>query len=176
MLMVEQPIVRSDTLHRARRSDGISASHPRLVNAFNAVFRAKAAGQLPLPSTVPLAIAAVANYPPIEQIAEMEISVIFDIAFQGRASGAVWIVESDNNRRWFERQPDLDAESAVFTPERGEIGREAILRAIWNVQEHCPDWSRISVSGAILTHELSTELRDEGSTMDTEQGFTLTRV
>ena len=106
----------------------------------------------------------------------MEISVIFDIAFQGRASGAVWIVESDDNRRWFERQAGLDAESAVFTPERGKIGREAILRAIWNVQEHYPNWSRISVSGVVLTHELSSGLRDEGSTMDTEQGFTLTRV
>lgn len=119
---------------------------------------------------------AIANYPPIQQIAEMEISVIFDIAFQGRASGSVWIVESNDNRRWFERQSDLDAESAVFTPERGKIGWEAILRTIWNVQEHYPDWSRISVSGVVLTHELSSELRDEGSTMDTEQGFTLTRV
>lgn len=106
----------------------------------------------------------------------MDILIIFDTAFQGKAAGAVWIVESDENRRWFEKQTDLDAGSAVFTPEGGEIGRDAVLRAIWNVQEHYPDWSRIRVNGVALTHELSGELRDEGNAMETDLGFSLARA
>lgn len=106
----------------------------------------------------------------------MEISIIFDTAFHGQAAGAVWIVESDENRGWFEKQSDLDAGSAMFTPEGGKIGREAILRSIWNVQEHYPAWSRISVNGVILTQELSSELRDEGNLTGTGKGFVLARA
>lgn len=105
----------------------------------------------------------------------MEISIIFDTAFRGEAAGAVWIVESAENRQWFEQQPALDEWSAVFTPEGGAIGRDAILRSIWNVQEHYPEWSRISVLGAALTDELSTDLLDEGAVFETEQGFSLAR-
>ncbi|MBM7407554.1 MULTISPECIES: hypothetical protein [Sphingomonas] len=106
----------------------------------------------------------------------MEISIIFEPAFQGQKAGAVWIVESDENRRWFKKQSDLDAGSAIFTPEGREIGHEAILRSIWNVQEHYPDWSRITVSGVVLTNELSRELRDEGDMMEMEEGFALVRA
>ncbi len=103
----------------------------------------------------------------------MEISIIFDIAFQEQVAGAVWIVQSDENRRWFDKQSELDVGSAIFTPEGGKIGRDAILRSIWNVQEHYPDWSRINVYGAVLTQELANELRDEGNAMETEKGFAL---
>jgi hypothetical protein len=106
----------------------------------------------------------------------LEISIIFDTPFQGQVASAVWIVESDENRRWFEKQPDLDAGSAVFTPEGGKVGHEAILGSIWNVQEHYPEWSRISVSGVVLTYELSNELRGDGSMMETERGFALDRA
>jgi hypothetical protein len=53
----------------------------------------------------------------------MEISIIFDAAFQGHAAGAVWIVDTAKNRRWFDKQADLDAGSALFTPESGKVGR-----------------------------------------------------
>ncbi|MBM7406174.1 MULTISPECIES: hypothetical protein [Sphingomonas] len=106
----------------------------------------------------------------------MEISIIFEPAFQRQKAGAVWIVESDANRRWFKKQSDLDAGSALFAPEGGETGHEAILRSVWNVQEHYPDWSRITVSGVVLTKELARELRDEGNMMGTEEGFALVRA
>ncbi|MBB5714179.1 hypothetical protein [Sphingomonas aerophila] len=106
----------------------------------------------------------------------MEVSIIFDAAFQGQATGAVWIMDTDENRRWFDRQSDLDAGSAVFTPEGGELSRGAILRSIWNVQEHYPDWSRIIVAGAPSINELKDELRDEGNLTMTEQGFVLVRA
>jgi hypothetical protein len=121
-------------------------------------------------------IPAIANRPPIEHIANMEVSIIFDAAFQGHAAGAVWIVDTAENRRWFDKQADLDAGSAVFTPEGGKVGRDAILRSIWNVQEHYPDWSQIIVTGVPTTIELSDDLRDEGAVIATKQGFTLARV
>lgn len=106
----------------------------------------------------------------------MEISIIFDTAFQGQAAGAVWIVESEENRWWFERQTNLDDWSAVFTPDGGEIGRAAIVRSVWNVQEHYPDWSRIDVCGVALTDEVSNDLRIEGKVIETGEGFSLARA
>jgi len=121
-------------------------------------------------------IPAIANRPPIEHIANMEVSIIFDAAFQGHTTGAVWIVDTAENRRWFDKQADLDAGSAVFTPEGGKVGREAILRSIWNVQEHYPDWLQIIVTGVSPTIELSDDLRDEGNVIATKQGFAVARV
>jgi hypothetical protein len=117
----------------------------------------------------------IAQRQPVEQTADMEISIIFDTAFQGDAAGAVWIVESPQNRQWFEQQAALDEWSAVFTPEGGAIGRAAILRSIWNVQERYPEWSRITVSGVALTDDLTADLVDEGAVIKTEQGFSLAR-
>jgi hypothetical protein len=106
----------------------------------------------------------------------MEIAIIFDTAFRGEPASAVWIVESDANRRWFEQQTKLDEWSAVFTPEGGEIGCAAILRSIWNVQEHYPEWARIDVFGVLLTNDLASELREEGVVTETAEGFSLSRA
>ncbi|MCJ9693052.1 MULTISPECIES: hypothetical protein [Rhizobium] len=105
----------------------------------------------------------------------MEIAIIFEPEFQGDARSAVWIVESPENRKWFAEQTDLDTGSAIFAPEGGEIGRAAILRSIWNVQEHYPNWSQINVSGVSLTDELSTVLCDEGTLRESNEGFSLAR-
>jgi hypothetical protein len=68
-----------------------------------------------------------------------------------------WIVP---NRQWFNKHSDLDAGSAVFTPEGGEVGLNAISRATRNVQEHYPHWSQIIVTGVPTTIELPEDLRD----------------
>lgn len=111
----------------------------------------------------------------IDQVAAMEISIIFDTVFRGQATHAVWIVESAENRAWFERQSGLDSLSAVFTPEGGEIGRTAVLHSIWNVKEHYPEWSRIKVMGVALTEELAADLCEEGTALGNADGFSLIR-
>ena len=88
----------------------------------------------------------------------------------------MWIVDSAENRRWFDKQSGLDAGSAVFAPEGGKVGRGSILRSIWNVQEHYPNWSRIIVTGVPAINELPDELRDEGTLVVTERGFALVRA
>jgi hypothetical protein len=106
----------------------------------------------------------------------MKISIIFDPTFQGQTTSAVWIIESDENRRWFERQTHLDEGSAIFTPEGAEVGRAAILRSVWNVQEHYPNWSQIDVIGVVFAGELSSDLRNEGRIIETDMGFSLVRT
>lgn len=105
----------------------------------------------------------------------MEIAIVFGSASQTNARGAVWIVDSPENRDWFAQQEGLDGGSALFTPEGGEIGQAAILRSIWNVQEHYPQWSRINVSGVSITPDLTAALQDEGAVGAIDQGFSLTR-
>lgn len=105
----------------------------------------------------------------------MEIAIIFHTASRADACGAVWVVDSAENRIWFARQEGLDEGSAVFKPEGGEIGPAAVLRAIWDVEEHYPDWSRINVSGTSLSPDLLTALRDEGTVETTDHGFSLAR-
>jgi hypothetical protein len=105
----------------------------------------------------------------------LEIAIVFGSASQTNARGAVWIVDSPENRDWFAQQEGLDGGSALFTPEGGEIGQAAILRSIWNVQEHYPQWSRINVSGVSITPDLTAALQDEGAVGAIDQGFSLTR-
>lgn len=105
----------------------------------------------------------------------MKVTIIFDTAFSGAAEGAVWIVESDYNRRWFDEQNGLDDWSAVFTPEGGEIAHTAILRSIWNVQEHYPEWAEIDVMGVSLSNDVAIDLKGEGTITETERGFSLAR-
>ena len=105
----------------------------------------------------------------------MKVSIIFDPAFQGIADGAVWIIETPENRQWFERQNGLDKSSAVFTPENGRVGPVAVMRSVWNVQEHYPEWSEINVSGVPLTTELAGDLVSEGIVTGNENGFALKR-
>ena len=111
----------------------------------------------------------------VEQTVGVEISIIFDTAYQGNANGAVWLVESDENRLWFDQRTDLDEWSALFTPEGNKIGDAAVLRSIWNVQEHYPEWARIDVLGVTLTDSLSGDLSDEGSLAKEAEGFSLNR-
>jgi hypothetical protein len=105
----------------------------------------------------------------------MEIAIVFEAAFQGEAGCSVWIVESPKNRDWFAHQAGLDKGSALFTPEGGVVGRAAVVRSIWNVQEHYPRWSKITVVGVLFTPDLEAALCDEGLITVTNQGFSLAR-
>ncbi|MCH4090324.1 hypothetical protein [Acetobacter sp.] len=105
----------------------------------------------------------------------MDVSIIFETVFQGSSVGSVWIVESPENRRWFERQTGLDGESALFTFRNSENVSDMVLGAIWNVQEHYPEWSQITVIGMSLTPDLVKALRDETRVTATSKGFSLSR-
>ena len=105
----------------------------------------------------------------------MQIEIVFEKAFQGALGGAVWIVESPENRSWFAQQTALESRSALFRPESCEGSSGAALRCIWNVQEHYPEWARIAVSGVSLTSHLTEALHAEGMTAVSDKGFSLIR-
>ena len=79
----------------------------------------------------------------------MEIMVAFDRAYEGRPRDAVWIIDTPENRQWFEEHRwHLDPNSAVFDADAEPL---TILRHVF---DHHPNWSKIVVTGAGLTHEL----------------------
>lgn len=97
----------------------------------------------------------------------MDVTLIFDQAYDGEASGAVWIVESPMNRVWFDRsRKHLDDSSTVFCAEGGAITDVAIQRVIWSLDDHYPAWRRIDVIGAPeVSGELLADLAAAGLTV-----------
>lgn len=82
----------------------------------------------------------------------MKVSVIFDPAYVGGASDAVWIIDSPENRGWFERQAGIiDPNSAVFQPSDP-------IAIIWNIFEHHPNWTEIAVTGEQVEADIKSAL------------------
>jgi hypothetical protein len=106
----------------------------------------------------------------------MQVSIIFDPAFDGETDEAVWIIDSPANRRWFERQHGPDVESALFSVGRYPDMDGAVVNMIWNAQEHHPAWWAITVIGVDLTATVARELREEGLLTETPDGFKLDRA
>ncbi len=106
----------------------------------------------------------------------MKVSVIFDPAFVGSADDAAWIMDTPANREWFERQPNLDAGSAIFMVDRYPSLEEAAINMIWNAQEHHPTWKTISVEGIALTPRITEALAHEGRIIGKPSGFALHRA
>lgn len=106
----------------------------------------------------------------------MEVSVIFDPAFDGKTGPAVWIIDTPANRSWFDRQPALDAGSAVFRVDRYPSMDAAVVHMIWNAQEHHPAWQTIVVIRADLTTVVAADLQGDGLITVTSTGFKLERT
>lgn len=87
----------------------------------------------------------------------MQVLVAFDPAYAGPSSEAIWVIDTPENRAWFEHQSArLDANSAIF---ENDVPPLAI---IWNVLDHHPQWSEIVVKGAPLTPEIEQAVRFDG--------------
>lgn len=103
----------------------------------------------------------------------MNILAIFDDEFYGDASGAVWLIDTVQNRKWFEQKVGLDPKSALFAAERYDHQDKALCHMIWGIQDHYPDWERISVLGFKLNASVGDTLRDDGRIEAAENGFVL---
>ncbi len=103
----------------------------------------------------------------------MEVSAIFDTEYHGDAAGAVWLVATEINREWFNRQSDLDPNSALFFIDRYGTKEEAVCHMVWNIQEHFDDWETIHVTGIALSQLLVDELQNDGHVVITCGGFDL---
>lgn len=100
----------------------------------------------------------------------MKALVIFDPHYNGAPADAVWIIESPENRIWFQQHAQsIDQNSAVFNADSD------LLTIIWNVFDHHPKWTDIEVSGRSLTKEVAHELASDADLTMTKCGFSLTR-
>jgi len=106
----------------------------------------------------------------------MNISAIFDTEYNGNASGAVWLVESETNRNWYDRQSDLDPSSALFLTEMYGTSEIAVCHIIWSIQDHYSDWSTITVIGTELSRLINDEIKNDGNITATQDGFILNRT
>ncbi|WP_334186296.1 hypothetical protein [Novosphingobium sp.] len=102
----------------------------------------------------------------------MNVLVVFEPAYAGSTCDAVWIVDSPENRAWFERHSlHIDQNSAVFNPASDP------LNILWNVFEHHPGWTEINVMGEQITGEIASGIAEEASIQsETDEGFSLKRV
>ena len=86
----------------------------------------------------------------------MRVLVTFDPAYSGPPADAVWIVDTPDNRVWFEQQATgIDANSALFD------GKVSPLTTIWNVFDHHPQWTEVIIAGAPLTPEVEEAVRSD---------------
>jgi len=106
----------------------------------------------------------------------VKISAIFQTEYDGDATGPIWLVASETNRLWFEKQTDLDQSSALFHAEKYGANEIAIYHMILGIQEHYPSWDTIAVTGLILTRSISDILQEEGSIETNYDGFDLRRI
>ena len=102
----------------------------------------------------------------------MNVLVVFEPAYVGGASDAVWIIDSLDNRAWFgQHSARIDQNSAVFNPASDP------LHILWNVFEHHPTCTEIEVRGVQLTRDIAPGVADEASVQsETPDGFILGRV
>ena len=102
----------------------------------------------------------------------MKVLVEFGSYPEGPLPEAVWIIDTPENRTWFERQVDhIDANSAVFRDDSDP------LSIIWNVFEHHPTWTEVEVQGAALTPEIELDVKPEAYCQRlTGDGFKLRRA
>ena len=86
----------------------------------------------------------------------MKVLVEFGRAYAGPPWDAVWIIDTPDNRAWFEQHSNsIDPWSAVFDDDMEP------LAVISHVFEHHPEWAEIVVRGASLTPEIEDKLRAE---------------
>lgn len=86
----------------------------------------------------------------------MRVLVVFEQAFRGDPLDAVWIIDTPQNRDWYDQRAGrMDGNSAVFTPPNDPVD------IFWDVFEHHPDWTEVVVTGAELTTDLAEALKPE---------------
>ena len=104
----------------------------------------------------------------------MKVSAIFDYEYDGLASGAVWIVDSEQNREWFNRRFDkLDSSSAIFFRDKRKSIAEVLYQLVGNIVDHHPEWTSISVSGLKIADLAGDDYLRDFEIEEAENGFVL---
>ena len=100
----------------------------------------------------------------------MKVLVVFDPLYKGDSADAVWIIESAENRKWFdEHARSIDQNSAVLGS-----GNE-LLTILLQVFDHHPTWTDIVVHGRPFTNEVAAEIATDTAATIARDGFKLSR-
>ena len=95
----------------------------------------------------------------------MKVLVAFERAYAGPLPDAIWLIETPDNRRWFELNiAEMDANSALFAKDADP------LAIVWNVLDHHPDWTEVHVRGASLTDEMKASVQGIAKVFATSPG------
>lgn len=101
----------------------------------------------------------------------MVVSVIFDKDFRGELSGAVWLLDTPENRIQFEKSNDLDPNSALFSGSDFSNSRYELAQLFGSIHDHYPDLEGIAVVGIKLNTLIASELWDDYVVEEREDGF-----
>lgn len=101
----------------------------------------------------------------------MDVSAIFEQVYQGKLNGAVWLLDTPENRRQFEKASDLDPNSALFSSKYFDTLPSALVEMVWSIHDHYPELTSITFVGVVLSPFIASELEGEYLVEERDGGF-----
>ena len=101
----------------------------------------------------------------------MRVSAIFDKDYEGALSGAVWLLDTPENRNRFEGSSDLDRNSALFSSTNFHRSPSALIELIWTIHDHFPELKSITVIGVKAGPLIARKLETDYAIEETIEGF-----
>ena len=92
--------------------------------------------------------------------------ISYDVSHSSTPTGALWLVWSVANAKWFTQQSNLAKGSALFYLKSTERPQDSLLRVLWEVEDHHPQAEAFQIDCLTLTNPqfnaLADSLRHEG--------------
>ena len=101
----------------------------------------------------------------------MDVSAIFEKDFRGELSGAVWLLDTPENRSRFDKSYDLDPNSALFSVNGFNTLQSGLVEKVWSIHDHYPDLGSITVIGVKLSMFITKELEGDYVFEENNDGF-----
>ncbi|WP_299622693.1 hypothetical protein [uncultured Tateyamaria sp.] len=101
----------------------------------------------------------------------MDVSAIFEKDFRGEINGAIWLVDTPENRSRFEKACGLDPNSALFSINDFNTLQSGVVEKVWSIHDHYPDLDSITFIGIELSASTAKELEDDYVFEEIKDGF-----
>lgn len=124
--------------------------------------------------------ASIDSQPHLRHSVGMLTRISYDKNHSSKWAGALWLVWSVANAKWFARQSTLTKGSAVFYLKSNERPEDSLLRVLWDIEDHHPRVEEFQIEGLVLANPqfnaLCDSLQLEGfGITKCRQGFMVTR-
>ena len=77
--------------------------------------------------------------------------ISYDVSHSSTPTGALWLVWSVANTKWFTQQSNLAKGSALFYLKSEERPQDSLLRDLWEVEGHHPQAEALQIDCPMLT-------------------------